>query len=37
MSLLKLQSSGNSPDRNPKLILDSAISLVRAEMEKVDT
>ncbi len=36
MSLLKLQSSGNSPDRNPKLILDSAISLVREEMEKVD-
>ncbi len=36
MSRLKLQSSGNSPDRNPKLILDSAISLVKTEMEKVD-
>ena len=36
MSRLKLQSSGNSPDQNPKLILDSAISLVKAEMEKVD-
>ena len=36
MSPLNLQSSGNDPTQNPKMILDSAISLVKAEMENVD-
>ncbi len=36
MSLLNLQSSGNDPAQNPRLILDSAISLVRTEMKNVD-
>ncbi len=36
MPPLNLQSSGNEPAQNPKWILDSAISLVKEEMEKVD-
>ncbi len=36
MTLPNLQSSGIDPAQNPRLLLDSAISLVRAEMKNVD-
>ncbi len=36
MTLSNLQSSGIDPAQNPRLLLDSAISLVRAEMKNVD-